>query len=150
MPEIPAQTDQTFDRTKSLGSNRIAVSTLPLVPLLLGAALKVSIIDEPVLSAADHIIQNYINGSWIELISISFIGTFTWAVGRTNGTDAQLGSKIAYLSTIPVVAFIVCLGFHLGFPKFGYDGLLFKTTIPAFVGLASMVSTSLLIWKYSQ
>ncbi len=133
-----------------LVENRIATVTLPLIPIFLGMMLKISLIDKVSLPPLEHLVENHIRGIWLEFISISYIGALAWGFGRSSSNDVTLGQKLVILCVIPAVMFILCLCLYLGFPKLGLNAPIYTIIIPAFLGLVSLISTSLAIREFSR
>lgn len=130
--------------------SRTGCVLLPVFPVLCGMILKIALIDKVTLPPVEHVVENYLRGIWLELISISYIGAIAWGYGRSTQGDNDLGRKIAVLSTVPAILFVFCLCFALAAPKLGFAGALFTITIPGVLGISSLAATSLLIREYSQ
>ena len=51
--------------------SRIACVLLSVFPVVCGMILKIALIDKVTLPPIEHVVENYLRGVWLELISIS-------------------------------------------------------------------------------
>lgn len=135
---------------RNLVENRLAAVSLPLIPVFLGILLKIALVDKVNLPPLEHVVENHVRGIWLEFVSISYIGALAWGFGRSGTNDPALGQKLVVLSVIPAIIFILCLCFYLGLPKLGLSAPIYTVVVPAILGLASLVSTSLAIREFSR
>lgn len=118
---------------------------IPLVPLLLGIALKISIFDEIPKSKTEQIefmISNYLKPLWLELLTISYL----LPIGFLSGDSPTLKQRLTIYFN-PVITFIVILFFILALPKFGLKSDLWIIYIPGVLGLFSMFINQSIIIK---
>jgi len=127
----------------------IRAAFFPVIPLLTGACLKISIIDNVQTDPFSHIEANYFNGVWIELISISFIASISWGYANKNADAALKLEALILLIIYPIVIFIICLLLSLGLPKFGILDKSFTIFMPFALGMIALCSTSIFIRRLS-
>jgi lipopolysaccharide export LptBFGC system permease protein LptF len=114
----------------------------PFVPLILGMALKLSLIDE-VPSDSDSqelfMMKEYAAPLWLDLLVSAYLLPIAAIM---TGTSPK--RRIA-LYFIPAAAFFLCLFFVLGLPKFGLNQPMWVVWVPNVVALVCLLIVGLLI-----
>ncbi|WP_420858306.1 hypothetical protein [Marivivens marinus] len=132
-----------------LFDNKLAAALLPLIPLVMGAAFKFAVIDEPNGDPFLHLFDSYIVGAWIEVISISMVGAIAWAYASA-GHERQLGQELIIVVVAPLIALIVCIVLRLGAPKLDWANDWTTVYLPLILSLVALAFSSVMIREVSK
>ncbi|MES0863070.1 hypothetical protein ABLN87_11985 [Ruegeria sp. SCPT10] len=129
--------------------NKIAAALLPLLPVMLAAVFKFSVIDDVNGDPYLHIFSNYVVGAWIDVLSISLIGAIAWAYASA-GHERFIAKELAIIVAAPMLTLVVCVFFRLGAPKMNWNGDLYVVYIPLCLSLFSLAFSSVMIRELSK
>lgn len=106
----------------------------PFAPVLVGVALKFSLLDSAPASVGDHLLAQYLRSAWLDLLVTATITGVSWFLVERK---VHTAAGIVFLAT-PLACFVLCIIFALGFPKAGVSGLFWTVACPTILGVFSL------------
>lgn len=116
---------------------------LPLVPILVGVALKFAFIDDVPKDAIERqkfILDEYARPLWLDLIVAAYILPIGFIISEKISGTARAAALL-----IPAGLFVVCIFSVLGLPKLGIDNSFWRIQLPDYLGVLSLVVVGTII-----
>lgn len=114
----------------------------PFVPIALGIALKLSILDDVPTEASQRtafLTDEYGRSLWLELLVSAYLLPITAFLTGTTG------KRLAVLYITPAVFFVVCIFLVRGLPKFGIESNAWQIWVPDILSVLCVLVLGLLM-----